>query len=239
MPYQFARPQQPPTYGYKVMKEYPHDTAAFTEGLELHNGLLYESTGLEGKSWIGIRTLENPKYQKKVEINARYFGEGITIFGEKLYQLTWKNGKGFIYDKNTLKPLKQTGSFTYSGEGWALTHNETHLIMSDGTDTLRFLDPKNLSVAHRLKVTNAGQPVTHINELEWVKGEIFANIWQTDFIIRIDPKSGAVVGIIDLTGLLPNQQDVLNGIAYDARADRLFVTGKLWSKLFEIKLVKR
>ncbi|WP_395145298.1 glutaminyl-peptide cyclotransferase [Armatimonas sp.] len=236
MPRQFARPQQPPTYGYKVVNTYPHDTDAFTEGLEIHNGLLYESAGLEGKSWIGIRTLENPKYKAKATLEARYFGEGITIFGDKLYQLTWKHGTGFIYQKDT---LKRTGTFKYTGEGWALTHNTEHLIMSDGTATLRFLDPKNPgTVKKRIQVTNAGQPVTQINELEWVKGEIFANVWQTDFIIRIDPTSGKVVGIINLTGLLPDQQDVLNGIAYDAKTDRLFVTGKLWTKMFEIKLVK-
>ena len=229
--------KQPPVYGFKVVNTYPHDTAAFTEGLELHNGLLYESTGLEGKSWIGIRTIENPKYQKTVSIDAQYFGEGMTIFGDKLYQLTWKNRKGFIRDKNTLKELS---TFSYQGEGWALTHNDTHLIMSDGTAKIRFIDPKKPSQTHHsIRVTNNGQAVTQINELEWVKGEIFANIWQTDYIIRINPSSGVVTGIIDLTGLLPGQEDVLNGIAYDAKADRLFVTGKLWSKLFEIKLVKK
>lgn len=229
--------KQPPVYGFKVVNTYPHDTAAFTEGLELHNGLLYESTGLEGKSWIGIRTIENPKYQKTVSIDAQYFGEGMTIFGDKLYQLTWKNHKGFIRDKNTLKEL---GTFSYQGEGWALTHNDTHLIMSDGTAKIRFIDPKKPSQTHHsIRVTNNGQAVTQINELEWVKGEIFANIWQTDYIIRINPSTGVVTGIIDLTGLLPGQEDVLNGIAYDAKADRLFVTGKLWSKLFEIKLVRK
>ena len=237
MPHQFARPQQPTLYGYKVVNTYPHDPNAFTEGLEFHNGLLYESTGLEGKSWVGIRTLENPKYKPIVTIDAKYFGEGITIFGDKLYQLTWKNGKGFIRDKNTLREI---GTFRYYGEGWALTHNTEHLIMSDGTDTLRFLDPKNPGTAKKkLKVTNGGQPVTQINELEWVKGEIYANVWQTDYIIRIDPSTGNVVGVVDMAGLLPNQQDVLNGITYDAKNDRLFVTGKLWSKLFEIKLVKK
>ncbi|MBB6050223.1 glutaminyl-peptide cyclotransferase [Armatimonas rosea] len=229
--------KQPPVYGFKVVNTYPHDTAAFTEGLELHNGLLYESTGLEGKSWIGIRTIENPKYQKTVSIDPQYFGEGMTIFGDKLYQLTWKNHKGFIRDKNTLKEL---GTFSYQGEGWALTHNDTHLIMSDGTATIRFFDPKAPGKSVKsIRVTNNGRAVTQINELEWVKGEIFANIWQTDYIIRINPSSGVVTGIIDLTGLLPGQEDVLNGIAYDAKADRLFVTGKLWSKLFEIKLIKR
>ena len=236
MPRQFARPQQPTVYGYKVIKTYPHDTEAFTEGLELHNGLLYESTGLEGKSWIGIRTLESASYKVKVAINPRYFGEGMTIFGDKLYQLTWKDHKGFIRDKNTLKEI---GTFSYYGEGWALTHNDTHLIMSDGTSTLRFLDPKNPGKAVKtIRVTNMGQPVTQINELEWVKGEIYANVWQTDYLIRIDPSTGKVVGIVDLSGILPNQADVLNGIAYDCKNDRLFVTGKLWSKMFEIKLVK-
>jgi glutaminyl-peptide cyclotransferase len=229
--------KQPPVYGYKVVKVYPHDTEAFTEGLELHNGLLYESTGLEGKSWIGIRTLESATYKVKEPIHPRYFGEGMTIFGDKVYQLTWKDHKGFIRDKDT---LKETGTFSYSGEGWALTHNDTHLIMSDGTAKIRFLDPKKPSQTHHsIRVTNNGQAVTQINELEWVKGEIYANIWQTDYIIRIDPKTGNVVGIIDMTGLFPGQEDVLNGIAYDAKNDRLFVTGKLWGKLFEIKLVKK
>lgn len=229
--------KQPPVYGYKVINTYPHDTSAFTEGLEIHNGLLYESTGLEGKSWIGIRTIENPKYQKTVSLDPQYFGEGMTIFGDKLYQLTWKNKKGFIRDKNTLKEL---GTFSYRGEGWALTHNETHLIMSDGTATIRFLDPKAPGQnVKTIRVTNNGRAVTQINELEWVKGEIYANIWQTDYIIRINPNNGVVTGIIDMTGLLPGQEDVLNGIAYDAKTDRLFVTGKLWSKLFEIKLVRK
>ncbi len=234
---QFARPQQPTLYGYKVIKTYPHDPDAFTEGLELHNGLLYESTGMEGKSWVGIRTLESATYKAKVTINPRYFGEGMTIFGEKLYQLTWKDRKGFIRDKDTLKEI---GTFSYYGEGWALTHNDTHLIMSDGTSTLRFLDPKNPGKPVKtIRVTNMGQPVTQINELEWVKGEIYANIWQTEYIIRIDPSTGTVVGIIDMNGLLPDHPDYLNGIAYDAKADRLFVTGKNWPKLFEIKLLKR
>lgn len=227
----------PPIYGFTVVRTYPHDPNAFTEGLELHNGLLYESTGLEGQSWVGIRTLENPGYRTQVKLDAKYFGEGMTIFGEKLYQLTWKHNTGFIRDKKTLKEL---GTFSYRGEGWALTHNDTHLIMSDGTATLRFLDPQNPNKTLRtIRVTNEGKAVTQINELEWVKGEIFANIWQTDYIVRINPSNGKIVGIVDLTGLFPGQADVLNGIAYDAKADRLFVTGKLWSKIFEIKLVKK
>lgn len=236
MPCQFDRQQQPALYTYKVVRTLPHDTTAFTEGLEIHGGFLYESTGLEGKSFIGKRTLENPKYIQKVPLENRYFGEGITIFGDKLYQLTWQHQKGFVYD---LESLKRIRTFDYYGEGWALTHDEDSLIMSDGTDTIRFLDPKTLKVRRRLKVVSNGQPVTQINELEWVKGEIFANIWQTDYVVRIHPQTGQVTGVIDFKDLLPFQADVLNGIAYDAKTDKLYVTGKLWKSLFEVKLIRK
>lgn len=236
MPHQFDRQQQLPLYTYKVVRTYPHDTTAFTEGLELHGGFLYESTGLEGRSFIGKRTLDSAKYLQKVPLESRYFGEGITIFDDKLYQLTWQHQRGFIYDLESLKKIR---TFDYYGEGWALTHDNESLIMSDGTDTLRFLDPKTLKVRRKLKVTINGQSINQINELEWTKGEILANIWQKDFIIRINPQTGQVTGVIDMTGILPFQADVLNGIAHDAKADKLYVTGKLWKSLFEIKLVRQ
>lgn len=233
---QFDTPLQPTVYTYKVVKTYPHDTSAFTEGLLLHRGFLYESTGLEGKSFIGKRTLESAKYLQRVKLEAKYFGEGIVIFDGRLYQLTWQHQRGFIYDADSFKLLR---SFEYYGEGWALTHDGESLLMSDGTDTIRFLDPKTLKVRRKLKVTYNGRPLDQLNELEYVNGEIFANVWQKNVIVRISPKTGVIVGVIDLDGILPEQPEVLNGIAHDAKADKLYVTGKYWKSLFEIKLIKK
>jgi glutamine cyclotransferase len=231
-----------PEYGYRVVHVYPHDRAAFTEGLFYLDGFLYESTGLEGRSAIRKERLETGEVLQSRSIAPQYFGEGIVAWKGRLIELTWKSQVGFLYDLATLEPF---ADFHYPGEGWALTQDSRRLIMSDGTPELRFLDPDTLKELGRVTVTDEGRPVSNLNELEYVKGEIYANIWQTDRIARIDPKTGQVVGWIDLSGLLPDADrraqpvDVLNGIAYDAAHDRLFVTGKLWPKLFEIKLVPK
>jgi glutaminyl-peptide cyclotransferase len=228
-----------PRYGYEIVHTYPHDASAFTEGLFYLNGFLYESTGLEEHSTIRKVRLETGEVLQMLEIPAQYFGEGIVNWQGRLISLTWKSQLGFVFD---LATFKQQCQFNYQGEGWALTHNDSEIIMSDGTPELRFLDPKTLRETHRIQVTLDGKPISNVNELEWVKGEIYANVWQTDFVLRINPADGQVVGIVNLAGLLkrkdivPGQTDVLNGIAYDAKGDRLFVTGKNWPKLFEIRL---
>jgi glutaminyl-peptide cyclotransferase len=230
-----------PTYTYEVLQVYPHDAAAFTQGLFYLNGFLYESTGLEGRSSVRKVRLETGEVLQKVNLSPELFGEGITFWNDRLLSLTWKNHFGYVMD---LKTFAQKQRYSYEGEGWGLTHNDREVILSDGTAELRFLDPESLLETHRVRVTANGKPIDQLNELEWVKGEVFANIWQTDKIVRINPVSGKVVGWIDLTGLLPAAErdprytDVLNGIAYDAATDRLFVTGKLWPKLFEIRLRK-
>jgi len=235
-------PASPPAgfveYSYEVVQAWPHDTAAFTEGLLFRNGDLLESTGLNGESTLRDVDLNTGRVLKEISIPAQYFGEGLTVIGSRAYQLTWKNGVGFIYDADT---FKQEGQFTYTGEGWGLTTDGHELILSDGTSRIRFIDPGTFQVVRTIDVTEAGQPVENLNELEWVKGEIFSNVWMTDEIMRIDPATGNVRGVIDLTGLLPPEErkpdtDVLNGIAYDAARDRLFVTGKRWPKVFEIRL---
>ena len=224
---------------YEVVRTYPHDTAAFTQGLFYLNGFLYESTGLEGHSSIRKVRLEDGAVLQKRALPPELFGEGIVAWSNRLVTLTWKNHFGYVLDLNTFAGEQR---YSYEGEGWGLTHNDKEIILSDGTAELRFLDPKSLLETHRVKVTANGKPIDQLNELEWVKGEVFANIWQTDKIVRINPASGRVVGWIDLTGLLPqadrvaNYTDVLNGIAYDPATDRLWVTGKLWPKLYEIKL---
>jgi glutamine cyclotransferase len=230
-----------PLYDFEVVHTYPHDTSAFTEGLFYLNGFLYESTGLEQHSSIRKVRIDTGEVVQKVDIAPQYFGEGIVNWQGHLISLTWKSQTGFVFDLNTLKLQRQ---FKYPGEGWALTRNDKQLIMSDGTSELRLLDPKTLTETSRIHVTIEGRPLLSLNELEWVKGEIYANVWQTNWILRINPNNGQVIGLIDLTGLLkpsqivPGQTDVLNGIAYDAKADRLFVTGKNWPKLFEIRLHK-
>ena len=229
------------TWRAEVVRAYPHDPAAFTEGLFYRHGYLYESTGLAGRSSVRKVDLETGKVLQSRAVPARYFGEGIVAWRGRLIQLTWLSHLGFIYDLATFRPL---GTFAYRGQGWALTRNGRHLIMSDGTPRLRFLDPTTLRQVRSITVTADGAPVRNLNELEWVKGQIFANIWMTDTIARIDPANGRVLGWIDLGGLMPRSQvgddrdAVANGIAYDARGDRLFVTGKLWPKLFQIKLVR-
>jgi glutamine cyclotransferase len=226
-----------PMYGYTVVRTYPHDANAFTQGLQYLDGVLYEGTGLNGRSSIRKVKFETGEVLQQRATRPEHFGEGITIWRSDLIQLTWQSGLAFVYDRATFEPRR---TFTYVGEGWGLTHDEAGLIMSDGTDALRFLDPKTFKERRRVKVTAMGASVPRLNELEYVKGEVLANIWQTDYVARIDPKNGRVAGWIDLRGLLTAREraatDVLNGIAYDEAGDRLFVTGKLWPKLFEIKL---
>ncbi len=237
-----AAPAAVPTYGYEVVHAYPHDRTAFTEGLFYLDGYLYESTGLEGHSAIRKEVLETGQVVQSRVVPDQYFGEGIVDWRGRLFELTWRSHIGFIYDLAKLTPI---GHFNYPGEGWALTQNGREIIMSDGTPHIRFLDPVTLKETHRITVTFDGGQVANINEIEWVKGEILANVWMTDKIVRIDPQTGRITGWIDLSGLLPaadasgDRDDVLNGIAYDAKHDRLFVTGKRWPKLFEIKLVRK
>ncbi len=233
-------PAATPVQGFKVVRSYPHDPDAFTQGLFFHDGFLFEGTGLRGRSSIRKVELETGRVLQGVELPPEVFGEGITRWGDRLVGITWQEQTAFVLD---LKTFKLWRKFSYPGEGWGITHNERELVMSDGSAELRFLDPLTFKELRRVKVTADGRPVTQLNELEWVEGEILANVWQTDRIARIDPKTGRVTGWIDLTGLLPDGQRphpdaVLNGIAYDAKAKRLFVTGKLWPKLFEIQLVK-
>ena len=231
-----------PVDGYEVVHAYPHDTGAFTEGLFYKDGSLYESTGIEGHSTIRKVKLETGEIEQAAEFPAGVFGEGIVDRGADLIGLTWRNHVGFVFDFATFALLRQ---FPLDGEGWALTRNEHEIFMSDGSSSLRVLDPATLEEKRRIPVTAEGRPVDQLNELEWVKGEIYANIWQTNRIARIDPATGQVKGWIDLTGLLTSQgpvagrPDVLNGIAYDAKHQRLFVTGKLWPWLFEIRLKRR
>ncbi len=231
--------EKAPVYGYKVVRTLAHDPNAFTQGIVFHEGFLFESTGINGASSLRKFELETEKIVKRISVPDEYFAEGITIFKDKIYQLTWKNQKGFIYSVKTLEKINE---FRYEGEGWGLTNDTESLILSDGTSQIRFLHPETFKVLRTIDVRDAdGSPVVEINELEYVKGEIYANIWHSDRIARIDPQSGKVTGWIDLTNLFPNRsdaetEDVLNGIAYDAQGDRLFVTGKLWSKLFEIQV---
>jgi len=230
-----------PTYGFRIVHAYPHRSDAFTEGLFYLNGFLYESTGLEGHSSIRKVRLETGEVVQERDLPPEYFGEGIVAWQDRLVQLTWRSGIGFVYDLATFSPR---ATFHYPGEGWALTRDNRRLIMSDGTSDIRFLDPASLKEIGRIHVTAENRPVTNINELEWVKGEIYANIWETNLVARIDPGNGKVVGWIDFGGLNPaaastNPDDVLNGIAYDADHDRLFVTGKDWPQLYEIKLVPK
>jgi glutaminyl-peptide cyclotransferase len=229
-----------PVHGYQVVRAYPHDVNAFTQGLQYVDGFLYEGTGLNGRSSIRKVKLETGEVVQKRDIARAYFGEGITIWKSDLIQLTWQSNVAFVYDKTTFEPRR---TFKYKGEGWGLTHDGTSLIMSDGTDELRVLDPATFAEKRRVKVTAAGVPLRHLNELEYMNGEILANVWTTDSIARVSPDTGRVSAYIDLRGLLtPREQasaDVLNGIAYDAQGGRLFVTGKLWPRVFEIRIVTR
>lgn len=227
----------PMHYTYDVVAAYPHDKNAFTQGLVFEDGVLYESTGLYNYSTLRRVELETGKILQLYSLPNQFFGEGITIFNDRIIQLTWQSNKGFVYDKNSFDLLQE---FDYPTEGWGLTCDGNQLIMSDGTATLRFLDPKTFEATGQIEVHD-NVPVTRLNELEYIRGEIYANIWQEDKIVIINPQTGQVNGWIDLSGMqdLENRDasDVLNGIAYDAQENRLFVTGKRWSQLFEIKLI--
>jgi glutaminyl-peptide cyclotransferase len=230
-----------PEYGYRVVHVYPHDRTAFTQGLEYRGGFLYEGTGLEGRSVVRKVKLETGEAIQQIRIPPQLFGEGITVINQRIVELTWKAQAGFVYDQDSLRQLR---TFQYPGEGWGLTNDGQQIYMSDGSSEIRCWDAVTLQEKRRLKVRDGAKPVAMLNELEYVRGEIYANVWQTDRIVRISPADGRVLGWIDLAGLLSEQDrsqqvDVLNGIAYDSFGDRLFVTGKLWPKLFEIKLVPK
>ena len=237
-------PNNPPTalqvYTYEVVNSYPHDPDAFTQGLIWLDNVFYEGTGLRGRSSLRKVNLTDGAVLQQVDLPDEYFGEGITVWGGQILQLTWQSRVGFVYD---LESFEQINSFTYPTEGWGITHDGTELIMSDGTPKLYFMAPESLTQSRSIDVTLEGEPLQRLNELEYINGMVYANIWQTNLIAIINPSSGVVVGMINLDGLLdvppdPNHRpDVLNGIAYDATADRLFVTGKLWPRLYEIKLL--
>lgn len=242
-PHPHAHPFPPPipTYDYEILAVYPHDPTAFTQGLVYDNGQLLEGTGRRGQSTLRRVDLATGRVRQQIPLAPDLFGEGITLFQEQIYQLTWQEHTGFVYDAASFALQRQ---FSYPTEGWGLTHDGRQLIMSDGSSTLYFLDPAGLTITGQVTVFDDQGPVNQLNELEYVQGEVWANVWHTDTIVRIDPATGRVVGRIDLTGLLrdvPANQpvDVLNGIAYDPAGDRLFVTGKLWPHLYEIRLHPR
>lgn len=226
------------TAGYEVVNTFRHDPQAFTQGLVFRDGFLFESTGQHGESTLRKVDLATGKVLKSYSVPEEYFAEGMTILSDKIYQITWQENTAFVYDLNfkLLKELK------YAGDGWGLTNDGTHLIMSDGTQVIRFMNPETFETERTIEIKDTkGRPVREINELEFIKGEIWANIWHSDFIMRIDPKDGKILGVVDLKGISPDDvakdsENVLNGIAYDAVGDRIFVTGKQWAKLFEIKL---
>jgi glutamine cyclotransferase len=228
----------PIQYTYTVVNEFPHDTNAFTQGLVIDHYVLYEGTGLTGHSTLRRVDLETGEVLQLYSLSNEFFGEGITVFGDKIIQLTWLSHTGFVYDKNSFELLQ---NFTYPTEGWGITHNGTHLIMSDGTANLYFLDPETFEGIGQIAVNDASTPVTKLNELEYIKGEIYANVWYEEKIAVINPQSGNVKAWIDLTGIGATENtgggNVLNGIAYNANEDKLFVTGKKWSKLYEIQLI--
>jgi glutaminyl-peptide cyclotransferase len=235
---------KPIKYTYQIVATYPHDVSHFTQGLEFHDNTLYEGTGQEGSSAIYRLDLKTGKAQKETKLEYQYFGEGITILNNKIFELTYKNDIGFVYDLNTFKILN---TWKYkSKEGWGLTNDGKSLVMSDGTENIYFIHPENYKEINRIQVCDEHNVVKNLNELEYIKGEIWANIWTTDNIVIIDPKTGKVTGEVDLSGIsgsiLQNQKeqmDVLNGIAWNPVTDKIYVTGKLWPKLFEIKLIRK
>ncbi len=230
-----------PVYTYTIIHTYPHDPGAFTQGLIFENGILYEGTGLRGRSSLRKVELETGDVLQIYNLANQFFGEGVTMYDDEILQLTWQSRIGFVYDEESFNLLR---TFNYPTEGWGITHDGTNLIMSDGTSTLYFWDPETFTETNRIEVYDDDGPVVRLNELEYIQGKVYANVWQTDRIAIIDPQTGQVVGWIDLEGLLnlegtPQPVDVLNGIAYDTEGDRLFVTGKLWPKLFEIELIRQ
>lgn len=233
-----AQRQPAPVQGYTIVATFPHDTTAFTQGLVFADGELFESTGLHGESTLRRVDLTTGRTLQRLDVPAQYFAEGLALVGDELLQLTWQHHLGFVYDRKTFKQIR---TFTYKTEGWGLAYDgASRLVMSDGSDTLFFLDPKTQAVTRTLRVRDAGRPVGNLNELEWIEGEIWANVWMTDRIARISPNTGEVNAWIDLASLwpvalrpLPSEQ-VLNGIAYDKAARRIFVTGKKWPRLYQI-----
>lgn len=227
-----------PVYTFEVVKTWPHDPDAFTQGLIFHNGGWLESTGLNGHSSLRRVEMATGKVLQQVTVPEQYFAEGITVVGSRIFQLTWKHQKGFVYDLDTFRFERE---FDYQGEGWGLATDGHQLILSDGSNSIRFLDPATAAVKQVIQVTHQGKPVGNLNELEYIKGEIWANVWGSDFIVRINPRNGNVTSVIDFTGLLPasdrkSPDQVLNGIAWDEAGDRLFITGKWWPTIFEVKL---
>jgi glutaminyl-peptide cyclotransferase len=228
-----------PLQPVEQVRAYPHDTLAFTQGLEFHGGSLYESTGRYGESGVREVELETGRVIRRVDLAHHHFGEGLTILDGRVYQLTWQDGIGYVYDLETFAPV---GTFEYSGEGWGLANDGQHLIMSDGSDQLRYLDPQTFQVVRVVAVRDGTLPVHRLNELEWVHGEIWANVWHSEHVARIDPRTGRVIAWLDLSGLIPahhrpqDAEAVLNGIAWDREGDRLFVTGKLWPYVYEIRV---
>lgn len=228
-----------PRFSYKVLQTYPHNIDSFTQGLVFRDGYLFEGTGKNGQSSLSQLNLDDGSVLQSTALNRRYFGEGIEIVGDKVYQLTWRSNMVFVYDKNSFEPI---GNHYNASEGWGLAFDGEHLILSDGTATLQFMNPETFAPERKVQVTLNGNPLIYLNELEYINGQIWANVWQTDYIVRIDPESGNVVSLIDMTGLsaqtqLGSSEAVLNGIAWDEAGQRLFVTGKHWSNLFEIELV--
>ncbi|MHA6289487.1 glutaminyl-peptide cyclotransferase [Maricaulis sp. CAU 1757] len=230
----------PERWRAEILAAYPHDPEAFTQGLFFSDGQLFESTGQYGESTLRQIDLETGEVVRQHALEPRYFGEGSTRFGDIIYMLSWRSGTGFMFDADSLEPVD---TFSYPGEGWGLTRDDSHLILSDGTARLRRLDPETLQLTGTLDVTLNGRPVRRLNELEWINGEIWANVWQTPIIVRIDPQSGVVTGLVDLSGLVPSgfereRDAVANGIAWDPETDRLFVTGKLWPEIYEVRLIQ-
>jgi glutaminyl-peptide cyclotransferase len=228
-------------YGYEVVKTWPHDRGAFTQGLVFHRGSVLESTGLNGQSTLRELDLESGRVRKQVALPAEFFAEGLAVIGDRAFQLTWQNRRGFIYDADT---FQRRGEFAYEGEGWGLTTDGRSLILSDGTHRIRFLDPATFAAQRTIEVTLEGKPRAQLNELEFIRGQIYANVWQTDEVAIIDPATGAVRGVVDFSNLLPRPErtpetDVLNGIAYDEGTDRLLITGKRWPRIFEVRLKRR
>lgn len=231
-------PMEPsaPTVTVQQVRSYPHDSTAFTQGLVWRGGRLYESTGRYGESSLRRVELETGRVIEKVDLGDPYFAEGLAALGDTLYQLTWKEGVAFKYDANTMRPA---GQISYTGEAWGLTSDGTRLIVSDGSSYLTFIDPRTFAVQDTVRVTNGGRPVDQLNELEWVRGEVWANVWHTQQIVRIDPATGRVKGTLDLTAIIPavgDPEGVLNGTAYDEGTNRLLVTGKLWPRIYEISI---
>ncbi|TAL69590.1 MAG: glutaminyl-peptide cyclotransferase [Bacteroidetes bacterium] len=230
----------PKKYGYKVIHSYPHDREAFTQGLFYDKGSLFEGTGQESGSSLREVELETGKVLRQLNLSSSLFGEGITLYGEKIYQVTWTSKVGFVYDKSTFKLINK---IYYQTQGWGLTTIKDQIVMSDGSNVIYFFEPETFTVVSRIEVYNNREKVDSLNELEYINGEIWANIWMSDRIARIDPASGKVLGYIDLKGILPESEqnhdtDVLNGIAYDQDGGRIFITGKKWPKLYEIRLIE-